>query len=153
MQKSRNAFTMIELIFVIVILGILSAVAIPKLAATRSDAEVSKMAQNIMTGLADISTYAIAHGETESNLSKMSNAIADLEHSGDVVINTDDKNATIKVGGVSNCITIHITTGDYDDNLTLVAGDANGDYKCSEIQRVIDVRKYPMKLRGSSVKY
>ena len=40
----KNAFTMIELIFVIVILGILAAVAIPKLAATRDDAQVSKMA-------------------------------------------------------------------------------------------------------------
>lgn len=37
----KKAFTMIELIFVIVILGVLSAVAVPKLAATRNDAIVS----------------------------------------------------------------------------------------------------------------
>ena len=42
LTKKRSAFTMIELIFVIVILGILSAVAIPKLAATRNDAKVTK---------------------------------------------------------------------------------------------------------------
>ncbi len=42
MKKSKNAFTMIELVFVIVILGILAAVAIPKFAATRTDAQVSK---------------------------------------------------------------------------------------------------------------
>ena len=42
MKKNRNAFTMIELVFVIVILGILSAIAIPKLAATRADAHITK---------------------------------------------------------------------------------------------------------------
>ena len=41
MIHGRRAFTMVELVFVIVILGILSAVAIPKLAATRTDAHAS----------------------------------------------------------------------------------------------------------------
>lgn len=38
----KNAFTMVELVFVIVILGILAAIAIPKMAATRTDAEITK---------------------------------------------------------------------------------------------------------------
>ncbi len=42
MVHSRKAFTMMELIFVIVIIGILAAVAIPRLAATRDDAEITK---------------------------------------------------------------------------------------------------------------
>jgi len=39
----KSAFTMIELVFVIVILGILASVAIPKLTATRTDAEIAKL--------------------------------------------------------------------------------------------------------------
>ena len=42
MIKKKSAFTMIELVFVIVILGILASVAIPRLAATRDDAELTK---------------------------------------------------------------------------------------------------------------
>ncbi|MDQ7047611.1 MAG: prepilin-type N-terminal cleavage/methylation domain-containing protein [Sulfurovum sp.] len=38
----KKAFTMIELVFVIVIIGILSAIAVPKFAATRDDALISK---------------------------------------------------------------------------------------------------------------
>jgi general secretion pathway protein G len=40
--SSKKAFTMIELVFVIVVIGILSAIAIPKLAATRDDATITK---------------------------------------------------------------------------------------------------------------
>ncbi|MDA3046090.1 type II secretion system GspH family protein [Campylobacter sp. VBCF_06 NA8] len=39
----KNAFTMIELVFVIVVLGILAGVAVPKLAVTRDDATVAKI--------------------------------------------------------------------------------------------------------------
>ena len=42
MKNSKYAFTMIEMIFVIVVLGILASVAIPRMAATRTDAEISK---------------------------------------------------------------------------------------------------------------
>jgi len=38
----KKAFTMVELVFVIVVIGILSAIAVPKFAATRDDAEISK---------------------------------------------------------------------------------------------------------------
>ena len=47
MKKSKNAFTMIELVFVIVVLGILSAIAIPRFAATRADAQISKAKADI----------------------------------------------------------------------------------------------------------
>jgi len=41
-KRSKKAFSMIELVFVIVIIGILAAVAVPRLAATRDDAEITK---------------------------------------------------------------------------------------------------------------
>ena len=53
---------MIELIFVIVIIGILAAVAIPRLAATRTDAKISKLAHNIQTAKNEIVSQVIATG-------------------------------------------------------------------------------------------
>ena len=75
----KKGFTMIELIFVIVILGVLASVAIPRLAATRDDAEVAKAATNLATAVSDITAYYTAKGEfassVKSDFTKITNAL------------------------------------------------------------------------------
>lgn len=69
----KKAFTMIELIFIIVILGILAAIAIPKLAATRDDAELSKAATNLSTAVQDLAAFYTSQGNFEDKLGTMTN--------------------------------------------------------------------------------
>jgi len=62
MNNMRRGFTMIELIFVIVIIGILAAVAIPKLAATRDSATASTCTHEIGGLVQEVGAYYTAQG-------------------------------------------------------------------------------------------
>lgn len=53
---------MIELVFVIVILGILAAVALPKFTATRDDASISKARADLKQLVSDFSNYYTTQG-------------------------------------------------------------------------------------------
>lgn len=59
----KKAFTMIELIFVIVITGILASVAISRLAATRDDTQIVYVLTQTRTLINDISNFYTARGE------------------------------------------------------------------------------------------
>jgi len=140
---------MIELIFVIVILGILAAVAIPKLAATRDDAKVSKIAQNIATMAAEISTYAMSKGATDEDFLVMSNAAKTMKENGNLTLGTNE--AMVLADG-SNCIKIKVVKSATNDDLVMSFETSTNDI-CDGLQSVIDINSYPMKLRGNSVTY
>jgi len=61
----KKAFTMIELIFVIIIIGVLSAIALPILNATRDDAKVSTILANLKNTINDSAAFYSARGEKE----------------------------------------------------------------------------------------
>ncbi|MGP1450640.1 MAG: type II secretion system protein [Wolinella sp.] len=71
---NRSGFTMIELVFIIVILGILASVAVPKMAASREDAKIVSVKQDIGTITQAIPAMAMSQGA--SNVTAFSNAVS-----------------------------------------------------------------------------
>ena len=67
---------MIELVFTIIILGILASTAIPRLVATRNDAEISKFAMHVAMSVMDIGVYYTAKGEF-GDIKKMTHSALD----------------------------------------------------------------------------
>jgi len=66
----KRSFTIVELIFVIVIIGILATVAIPKFLATRDDAQSAVLSAQIKNGTAELIAYYTSQGG-EVNFSKI----------------------------------------------------------------------------------
>nr|WP_321321369.1 type II secretion system protein [uncultured Campylobacter sp.] len=108
----KKGFTMIELIFVIVILGILASVAIPRLSGTREDAEISAAVANLRTLLGDVASYYAVKGDFKNAAGADAKwqdlTSVPLVNAGNAAVSTADATASLKVGDVNDCIGVHI---------------------------------------------
>ena len=107
----KKGFTMIELIFVIVILGILASVAIPRLAGTREDAEISTAVANLRTLLSDAASYYVVKGSFDgAKWTEITSVPLKKDNTGAAMDNTVTAATTayLKVADANDCIGVNI---------------------------------------------
>ena len=144
----KKGFTMIELIFVIVILGILASVAVPRLASTREDAEISATVANLRTLVSDASSYYVANGTfkpkgKDANWRDITNVpVRDSKNALVSGTETNTVAAYLSARG-ENCIKIELK---YRDGTTpghiAVTKEKDTEYICKEIHKAEPVKAY-----------
>ena len=145
----KKGFTMIELIFVIVILGILASVAIPRLAGTREDAEISSAVANLRTLVSDANVYYVTKGTltgatwsgiTSVPLKKTDGNAMDAATN---AIGTDDTTATayLKVGDNAQCIGVNVVNKNGNTPAYIKFTEGSGDL-CTKVLNSKPVAAY-----------
>ena len=116
----RQAFTMIELIFVIVIIGVLSAVAIPKLTANRTSAEAAMCEYAVSKFSRELVNYYTLRGH-EGFISKSISKITNVK-----ILNSDPNysNGIVLDGYITdgiqyNCDNVKLATFKYSFDISL----------------------------------
>ncbi|MDD7703968.1 type II secretion system protein [Campylobacter sp.] len=150
----KKGFTMIELIFVIVILGILASVAIPRLAATRTDAEVAATVANLRTLLNDVASYYAVKGEFGTTVKWKDITNVPLGDANKLAAGSGADNDGILTVGGEECIAVKVVNKKGTAPAYIVFAKKSGGDVCTQVQNAAPVRAYfDSRVEGINLEY
>lgn len=109
-MNKKAAFSLLELIFAIVIIGVIASVAIPKFMDTKADAEAATIKQDINTIVTSVRSYVMV-GNSVTTFDKV------LTLNKNSWENTDTATTTYKDGDTA-CVTITLSATQLDVNIS-----------------------------------
>jgi general secretion pathway protein G len=118
-QNYKKAFSLIELIFIIAILAIISSLAIPKLMNINSKAQVSVVKQDINTIISSVQSYYLIHNKIDK--------ISDACNLNATTWEISDKELKY-LSSAKKCVVISLNTNDIS-----VTIDASVDEVCKQL--------------------
>jgi general secretion pathway protein G len=120
----KKAFSMIEVIFVVLLISIIATIAIPKFGNITTQAKISAIKQDINTIITSIQNYVAINGNI--------NSISDATNLDTTVWNVSDTEAIFKDGDY-DCITITLN----NDNLEISVNTENTNSICNQLSQSI----------------
>lgn len=123
-KNMKKGFSILEIIFAIVILGVIASVAIPKLMSSKDDASLSSIKQDIRTTITSIQSYYIVN----EKIDKILDAISLNSSTWDI----DDKKVIYYEDDLE-CVTIQLSVEDNIDVLKLIINSENKGNICTSL--------------------
>jgi len=134
-SSTLKAFTLLELVFVIVIISALASIALPKFFNAKSMADVAVLKQDIASTISSLQSYTLSSGP----ISKISDVI-DLN---EALWKIENKKVSYPLSDAT-CVSIEVKNSSFSNEISLLV-NPNVSALCTKLSEAgIKSRTYPL---------